>query len=113
MESIILRVTPSIVIGITAAIRRKSTLDATTPGAASHTILKMGGTFFSELTRSRQLGLAGGGASFIGVSMRDSRSWGPAFDAISGCYLISHIRDLVICCLSARRGGVSWGSDPN
>src|ERR1700681_361738 len=54
MASMMRRVTISIPTGSTAAVNRKNMLAATTPGAASHTMRKIGGTFFSEWKRSCQ-----------------------------------------------------------
>src|ERR1700686_4309527 len=67
MASIIRRVTISIATGSTAAVNRINRLAATTPGAASHTIRKIGGTFFREWKRSCQscLGIHTVSALFI------------------------------------------------
>src|SRR5579864_3784294 len=54
MASIIRRVTISIATGRRAAVNRIIMLAATTPGADSHTMRKIGGTFFRELKRSCQ-----------------------------------------------------------
>src|ERR1700758_3175777 len=54
MESIISLVTANIVSGIRAASSLRKMLEATTPGAAFHTILNKGGTLRTPLIYSRQ-----------------------------------------------------------
>src|SRR5579864_8019427 len=67
MASIIRRVTISIATGSNAAVNRIARLAPTTPGAASHTMRKIGGTFFREWNRSCQscLGIQTVSAIFI------------------------------------------------
>jgi hypothetical protein len=55
----ILRVIPSMAIGMNAAIKRKNMWEAITPGAALQTIARIGGMFFRELMRFLQLSLIG------------------------------------------------------
>src|SRR5712672_171875 len=79
----ILRVIPSRAMGTNPAMSRKSRLEATIPGAASQTILKIGGTFCREVIRLCQLCLIGSSTSTVAAFICNSHSCRPDFDSIN------------------------------
>src|SRR5882724_10125304 len=77
------RVIPNSAVGTKPAVIRKIRLEATIPGAASHTILKIGGTFCREVIRLCQLCLIGSSTSTVAAFICNSHSYRPDFDSIN------------------------------